>query len=36
MKHSSPLLLAALLSLNVSAQAAEPEQCNTVNFSDVG
>ena len=36
MKHSSPLLLAALLSLPVLAQAAEPEQCSTVNFSDVG
>ncbi|WP_339429624.1 choline ABC transporter substrate-binding protein [Pseudomonas taetrolens] len=36
MKHSPSLLLAALLSLPVAAQAAEPEQCRTVNFSDVG
>ena len=36
MKHSSSLLLAALLSLPVIAQAAEPAQCSTVNFSDVG
>ena len=36
MKHSSSLLLAALLSLPVITQAAEPEQCSTVNFSDVG
>ena len=36
MNHSSSLLLAALLSLNVCAQAAEPAQCSTVNFSDVG
>lgn len=36
MTHSSSLLLAALLSLPVIAQAAEPAQCSTVNFSDVG
>ncbi|KQB51961.1 glycine/betaine ABC transporter substrate-binding protein [Pseudomonas endophytica] len=36
MKHSSPLLLAALLSLPVITHAAEPAQCSTVNFSDVG
>ena len=36
MTHSSSLLLAALLSLPVITQAAEPEQCSTVNFSDVG
>ncbi|MQT84583.1 choline ABC transporter substrate-binding protein [Pseudomonas sp. FSL R10-2964] len=36
MTHSSSLLLAALLSLPVIAQAAEPAQRSTVNFSDVG
>lgn len=36
MKGSPPLLLAALLSLPALAQAVEPEQCHTVNFSDVG
>ena len=36
MTHSSSLLLAALLSLPVITQAGEPEQCSTVNFSDVG
>ena len=36
MKHSYPLLLAAVLSLPAIAQAAEPAQCSTVNFSDVG
>jgi Na+-translocating ferredoxin:NAD+ oxidoreductase RnfE subunit len=36
MKGSPSLLMAALLSLPVLAQAAEPEQCHTVNFSDVG
>ena len=36
MTHSSSVLLAALLSLPVIAQAAEPAQCSTVNFSDVG
>ena len=36
MRHSRSVLLAALLSLPVIAQAAEPAQCATVNFSDVG
>ncbi|MDQ0126937.1 glycine betaine/proline transport system substrate-binding protein [Pseudomonas lini] len=36
MKGSPPLLLAAMLSLPFLAQAAEPAQCKTVNFSDVG
>ena len=36
MKASPSLLLAAMLSLPVVAHAAEPEQCKTVNFSDVG
>ena len=36
MKGSPSLLLAAMLSLPVLAQAAEPAQCSTVNFSDVG
>ena len=36
MKGSPSLLLAAMLSLPVVAYAAEPEQCKTVNFSDVG
>jgi glycine betaine/proline transport system substrate-binding protein len=36
MKHSPSLLLAAMLSLPVITHAAEPEQCSTVNFSDVG
>ena len=36
MKGSPSLLLAAMLSLPVLAQAAEPAQCGTVNFSDVG
>src|SRR5690606_13125952 len=36
MKGSPSLLLAAMLSLPVMAHAAEPEQCKTVNFSDVG
>ena len=36
MKGSPSLLLAAMLSLPVVAHAAEPEQCKTVNFSDVG
>ena len=36
MKGSPSLLMAALLSLPVLAQAVEPEQCHTVNFSDVG
>jgi len=36
MKGSPSLLLAAMLSLPVLAHAAEPEQCKTVNFSDVG
>lgn len=35
MKGSPSLLLAAMLSLPVMAHAAEPEQCKTVNFSDV-
>ena len=36
MKGSPSLLLAAMLSLPVVAHAAEPAQCQTVNFSDVG
>ena len=36
MKGSPLLFLAALLSLPAVAQAAEPAQCSTVNFSDVG
>ena len=36
MKGSPSLLLAAMLSLPVMAHAAEPAQCQTVNFSDVG
>jgi len=36
MKGSPSLLLAAMLSLPMLAQAAEPAQCDTVNFSDVG
>ena len=36
MKGSPLLFLAALLSLPAFAQAAEPAQCSTVNFSDVG
>ncbi|SDV10703.1 choline ABC transporter substrate-binding protein [Pseudomonas mucidolens] len=36
MKGSHPLLLTAMLSLSLAANAAEPEQCSTVNFSDVG
>lgn len=36
MKGSPSLLLAALLSAPLLAQAAEPEQCQTVRFSDVG
>ncbi|WP_213878510.1 choline ABC transporter substrate-binding protein [Pseudomonas sp. dw_358] len=36
MKASPSMLLAALLSLPVLAQAAEPAQCGLVNFSDVG
>ena len=36
MKQSPSLLLAALLSMPVIAQAAEPAQCSTVHFSDVG
>ena len=36
MKGSPSLLLAAMLSLPALAQAAEPQQCSTVNFSDVG
>ncbi|MCO7520874.1 MULTISPECIES: choline ABC transporter substrate-binding protein [Pseudomonas] len=36
MKASPSLLLAALLSTPLLAQAAEPEQCQTVRFSDVG
>ena len=36
MRHSRSVLLAALLSLPVITQAAEPAQCATVNFSDVG
>ena len=36
MKASPSLLLAAMLSLPALAHAAEPEQCKTVNFSDVG
>ncbi|MGH8354265.1 MAG: choline ABC transporter substrate-binding protein [Pseudomonas sp.] len=36
MKGSTSLLLAATLSLPLLAQAAEPESCGTVRFSDVG
>lgn len=36
MKASPSVLLATLLSLPVMAHAAEPAQCSTVNFSDVG
>ncbi|MBD1554926.1 choline ABC transporter substrate-binding protein [Pseudomonas typographi] len=36
MKVSPPLLLAATLCLPVMAHAADPAQCSTVNFSDVG
>ena len=36
MKGSPSLLLAAMLSLPLLAQAAEPVQCSTVNVSDVG
>jgi len=36
MKGSPSLLLVALLSTPLLAQAAEPEQCQTVRFSDVG
>ena len=36
MKGSPSLLLVALLSAPLLAQAAEPEQCQTVRFSDVG
>lgn len=36
MKGSQTLLLAVALSLPLLAQAAEPAQCATVNFSDVG
>ena len=36
MKGSPKLLLVALLSAPLLAQAAEPEQCQTVRFSDVG
>ncbi|AKA21906.1 choline ABC transporter substrate-binding protein [Pseudomonas chlororaphis] len=36
MKGSPSLLLAAMLSLPFLAHAAEPAQCSTVNFSDVG
>ncbi|NBA94064.1 choline ABC transporter substrate-binding protein [Pseudomonas sp. R5(2019)] len=36
MKATPSLLLAAALSLPLLAQAAEPAQCSTVNFSDVG
>ena len=36
MKGSPSLLLAAMLSLPLLAHAAEPAQCSTVNFSDVG
>lgn len=36
MRHSRSVLLATLLSLPVITQAAEPAQCATVNFSDVG
>ncbi|WP_116887146.1 choline ABC transporter substrate-binding protein [Pseudomonas savastanoi] len=36
MKGSKSLLLAATLCMPVLAQAAEPEACHTVNFSDVG
>ncbi|KFE54149.1 choline ABC transporter substrate-binding protein [Pseudomonas syringae] len=36
MKGSKSLLLAVALGMPVLAQAAEPAQCHTVNFSDVG
>mgnify|MGYP000576551157 CR=1 FL=1 len=36
MKGTPSLLLVALLSAPLLAQAAEPEQCQTVRFSDVG
>ena len=36
MNHTRSVLLAALLSLPVITHAAEPAQCATVNFSDVG
>jgi glycine betaine/proline transport system substrate-binding protein len=36
MNTSSSLMLAALFSLPALAQAADPAQCATVNFSDVG
>ena len=36
MNHARSVLLAALLSLPVITHAAEPAQCATVNFSDVG
>lgn len=36
MNHTRSVLLAALLSLTVITHAAEPAQCATVNFSDVG
>ncbi|MBD1597251.1 choline ABC transporter substrate-binding protein [Pseudomonas typographi] len=36
MKVSPPLLLAATLCLPAMAHAADPAQCSTVNFSDVG
>ncbi|WP_459207022.1 choline ABC transporter substrate-binding protein [Pseudomonas sp. MLB6B] len=36
MKASPSLLLAAVLCAPLLAQAAEPEQCHTVRFSDVG
>ncbi|MFF7706313.1 choline ABC transporter substrate-binding protein [Pseudomonas sp. NPDC007930] len=36
MKASPSVLLAAALSLPVMAHAADPAQCSTVNFSDVG
>jgi glycine betaine/proline transport system substrate-binding protein len=36
MRAAPSLLLAAALCLPVAAQAADPAQCSTVNFSDVG
>jgi len=36
MKGSPSLLLVAMLATPILAQAAEPEQCQTVRFSDVG
>lgn len=36
MKRPTPLLLVALCAAPLLAQAAEPEQCRTVRFSDVG